>query len=49
MNEGVNINSSSKRLGYESVKMTLDTYAHLMDENEDKLIDTLEKLKNEEC
>ena len=29
--------------------MTLDTYAHLMDENEDKLIDTLEKLKNEEC
>ena len=29
--------------------MTLDTYEHLMDGNEDKLIDTLEKLKNEEC
>ncbi|WP_369717555.1 tyrosine-type recombinase/integrase [Leptotrichia alba] len=49
LNEGVNINSSSKRLGYKSVKMTLDTYEHLMDGNEDKLIDTLEKLKNEEC
>ena len=48
LNEGVNIIAVSKRLGHESVKMTLDTYAHLMDGNEDKLIDTLEKLKNEE-
>ena len=48
LNEGVNIIAVSKRLGHKSVKMTLDTYAHLMDGNEDKLIDVLEKLKNEE-
>ena len=44
----VNIIAVSKRLGHESIKMTLDTYSHLMDGNEDKLIDTLEKIKKEE-
>ena len=48
LNEGVNIIAVSKRLGHESIKMTLDTYSHLMDGNEDKLIDTLEKIKKEE-
>ena len=48
LNEGVNIIAVSKRLGHESVKMTLDTYAHLMDKGEGKLIETLEKLKNED-
>ena len=45
INEGVNIVAISKRLGHESIKMTLDTYSHLMDESEDKLIFALDKIK----
>ena len=44
LNEGVNIVAVSKRLGHESIKMTLDTYSHLMDNGEEKLIDVLNKI-----
>lgn len=47
LNEGVNIVVISKRLGHESIKMTLDTYAHLMDGNEDKLINILDNIKQD--
>lgn len=45
INEGINIVAISKRLGHESIKITLDTYSHLMDGSEDKLISVLDKVK----
>lgn len=45
LNQGVDIVTVSKRLGHESIKMTLDTYSHLIKGSEDKLVDVLDKLK----
>ncbi len=45
LNRGVDVVTVSKRLGHESVKMTLDTYSHLIKDSEEKLIDILNKLK----
>lgn len=45
LNQGVDIVTVSKRLGHESIKMTLDTYSHLIKGSEDKLIGVLDKLK----
>lgn len=51
--EGMDIVAVSKRLGHSNVEMTLNCYTHLLQKNNDKLIDYLEKssqflLKNDE-
>ncbi|MCS5420265.1 MULTISPECIES: site-specific integrase [Psychrilyobacter] len=43
---GVNIVKISKRLGHESIKMTLDTYSHLVDTDENKVLEVLNKLND---
>lgn len=40
---GANIVAVSKRLGHSSIDVTLETYTHLLDETENKLIEILEK------
>ena len=42
---GANIVSVSKRLGHSNPTMTLNVYAHLLPDGEDKLIEKLENLK----
>lgn len=42
--DGVNIVAVSKRLGHSDVSMTLQIYTHLLDKNDDELIDHLEKI-----
>lgn len=44
ISEGVNVVLISKRLGHADVSMTLNTYSHFFPDDEDKLIDSLEKL-----
>jgi len=44
INMGCNIVLVSKRLGHESVSITLDTYGHLYPTQEDDMIDKLEKI-----
>ena len=44
ISNGINIVQVSKRLGHESIKMTLDTYTHLIEENNEKLVDLLDDL-----
>lgn len=39
--KGVNLIAVSKRLGHSSINMTLSTYAHLMKDAEDQLIETI--------
>ena len=41
--DGVNIVAVSKRLGHTDVSMTLSIYTHLLEKNEDELIDNIEK------
>ena len=41
LNNGINIVAVSKRLGHATVTQTLDTYTHLMDDSNDKLIEFL--------
>ena len=41
--EGVDIVAVSKRLGHSNVGMTLKVYTHLLDKNDDKLVDFVEK------
>ena len=41
--EGVDIVAVSKRLGHSNVSMTLKVYTHLLDKNDDKLVDFVEK------
>lgn len=41
ISQGCSVVAVSKRLGHKSVKVTLDTYAHFMPEDEDKIIDAL--------
>ena len=40
--DGVNIVAVSKRLGHTDVSMTLSIYTHLLEKNEDELIDNIE-------
>lgn len=42
--EGNSIVLVSKRLGHSTIEQTLNTYSHLMPSEENKLVDTLEKL-----
>lgn len=42
--KGVDIVTISKRIGHESVKMTLDVYSHMMQDSENRLIEVLENL-----
>ena len=42
--KGVNILAISKRLGHEDIKMTLNTYAHLYEEENKRMIDILNKI-----
>ena len=44
ISNGINIVQVSKRLGHKSIKMTLDTYTHLIEENNNKLVDLLDNL-----
>lgn len=41
INNGANIVAVSKRLGHSSINMTLSTYAHLMEEAENKVLEIL--------
>ena len=42
--EGTKKRRFSKRLGHSDVSMTLQIYTHLLDKNDDELIDHLEKI-----
>lgn len=42
LNNGANILAVSKRLGHATISQTLDTYAHLLNETDDKMMDIIE-------
>jgi integrase len=42
--EGINVKAVSRRLGHSTVRMTLDTYSHVLPEMEDQVIDALGRL-----
>lgn len=42
---GVNIKAISQRLGHSSVSITLDTYVHLLPDNQNDIVDLIEKEK----
>ena len=44
-NSGVNIKAISQRLGHSSVSITLDTYVHLLKDNQNEIIDLINKKK----
>ena len=44
ISEGVNIVAVSKRLGHKDITTTLETYTHLMQKNDDELIDKLDNM-----
>jgi integrase len=44
LNNGVNIIAVSKRLGHATITQTLETYAHLMKESEDQMLEVLRKV-----
>lgn len=44
LNNGVNIIAVSKRLGHATITQTLETYAHLMRESEDQMLEVLQKV-----
>lgn len=44
LNNGVNIIAVSKRLGHATITQTLETYAHLMKESEDQMLEALQKV-----
>ena len=44
LNNGVNIVAVSKRLGHATVSQTLDTYTHLMQETDEKMMETITAL-----
>jgi len=44
LNNGVNIIAVSKRLGHATITQTLETYAHLMRESEDQMLEVLRKV-----
>lgn len=46
INNGVNIVAVSKRLGHSTINQTLKTYTHLLDETNESLLDSIEKIKN---
>ena len=43
LNNGANILAVSKRLGHATVTQTLETYAHLMQDTEEKMIEIIEE------
>lgn len=45
INAGVNIVAVSKRLGHSSINITLKTYAHLLEETEEDLVNTIDELR----
>lgn len=45
INAGVNIVAVSKRLGHSSINITLKTYAHLLKETEEELVNTIDDLR----
>lgn len=44
LNNGANIVAVSRKLGHSDVQVTLRTYAHLLPETEDKLVNILDEL-----
>ena len=46
ISKGVPITVISKRLGHSNIQMTLNIYAHLIPEDEDKAINILENLNS---
>lgn len=44
INEGANIIAVSKRLGHSNTSQTLKTYAHLMQKNNDEILDIIENI-----
>ena len=46
LNNGANILAVSKRLGHATVTQTLDTYAHLLEETDDKMMQIIEDTKS---
>ena len=46
LNNGANILAVSKRLGHATVTQTLETYAHLMQDTEEKMIEIIENKSN---
>lgn len=46
INNGVNIVAVSKRLGHSNINMTLKVYTHLLDQTNEQLIKTIDKLQN---
>ena len=44
LNSGVNIIAVSKRLGHATITQTLETYAHLMKESEEQMLEVLRKV-----
>ncbi len=44
LSRGVNIKMISTRLGHASVKITLDTYSHILPTMEDQLVNQLEEI-----
>ena len=45
LNGGANILAVSRRLGHSSPKITLEVYAHLLQETDDQMMDVIEKLR----
>lgn len=45
LNSGANILAVSKRLGHATITQTLETYAHLLSETDDKMMEIIEKSK----
>ena len=45
LNNGTNVVAVSKRLGHSSPRTTWDTYCHLMQDTEDLMMETIEKIK----
>ena len=45
LNNGVNILAVSKRLGHSNVRTTLETYAHLLQETDDQMMEIIENLR----
>ena len=45
LNNGANILAVSKRLGHATITQTLETYAHLLSETDEKMMEIIEKKK----
>lgn len=47
INNGVNIVAVSKRLGHADINQTLRTYTHLLEDTNEKMMEEIERLKND--